>query len=99
MLLQDRAGLGVNQLENIALEFVEDGNAQSGLEGMNSTFRANVPRVVLEDHMPSPSGFRNYDVAPDGRVIAAVNREERATEPTRTLLVLNWFQELRERSR
>lgn len=45
MQLQDRGGLGLPVLEQIAREIVEAANAQSGLTEVYSTFRANVPQL------------------------------------------------------
>ncbi len=46
--LQDRGGTGLRQLEAVANEFVEDGNAQSGLSRMFTSFRANIPQLFVE---------------------------------------------------
>ena len=46
--LQDRGGLGLTTLQQLATEMVQDGNAQSGLVGLNSTFRATVPQLFLD---------------------------------------------------
>jgi HAE1 family hydrophobic/amphiphilic exporter-1 len=48
MELQDRGGVGLTSLQKTALEMARDGEAQSGLVGLNSTFRANVPQLFLE---------------------------------------------------
>jgi serine/threonine-protein kinase len=63
------------------------------------TFVPGTPRVVIEDLMPVPGSSRDYDITRDGRVITTTDRNEQSEQPTRTLLVLNWFDELRERSR
>jgi HAE1 family hydrophobic/amphiphilic exporter-1 len=46
--LQDRGSVGLETLQNVADEFNEDGNAQAGLTGMNTTFRATVPQLFVE---------------------------------------------------
>jgi len=48
MMLQDRGGVGLSALQQTAQEFMNDGNAQSGLTGMYSTFRANVPQLFID---------------------------------------------------
>jgi len=45
--LQDRGGVGLQNLQVAASEFIQDGNSQSGLTGMNTTFRANTPQLFL----------------------------------------------------
>lgn len=48
MQLQDRGDLGLAQLQSLAEEMVHDGNAQSGLTAMNTTFRATVPQLFAD---------------------------------------------------
>lgn len=48
MQIQDRAGIGLNQLQAVADEIIADGNAQAGLTGLNTTFRANVPQLFAD---------------------------------------------------
>jgi hydrophobic/amphiphilic exporter-1 (mainly G- bacteria), HAE1 family len=48
MMLQDRGGVGMNTLQQVAAEFMTDGNAQAGLTGMYTTFRANVPQLFID---------------------------------------------------
>ncbi|MCB1070228.1 MAG: efflux RND transporter permease subunit [Kiritimatiellae bacterium] len=45
MMLQDRGGSGMELLQSVGQEFIVDGNAQSGLTGMYTPFRANVPQL------------------------------------------------------
>jgi len=45
--LQDRGGIGPQMLNQVANEMSEAGNAQSGITGMYTTFRANVPQLFL----------------------------------------------------
>jgi HAE1 family hydrophobic/amphiphilic exporter-1 len=47
-MLQDRGGVGLNTLQQVSQEFMEDGNAQSGLSGMRTTFRASVPQLFVD---------------------------------------------------
>lgn len=46
-MLQDRAGVGFGPLEEMATEMIADGNAQSGLTRMNTTFRSSVPQLLV----------------------------------------------------
>ncbi len=48
MQLQDRAGIGLNELEQMVHEMVAAGNSQSGLMGLRSTFRAGVPMLYAD---------------------------------------------------
>ncbi len=46
--LEDRGGVGLAELQQIADEMLRDGNGQSGLRALNSTFRAGVPQVYAD---------------------------------------------------
>lgn len=46
--LQARGDVSLSDLERMARELVEDGNAQSGLTNLNTTFRAEVPQLFAE---------------------------------------------------
>jgi len=46
--LEDRGGAGLQELNTMVREMVIDGNAQSGLAGLNSTFRIDVPQLFAE---------------------------------------------------
>lgn len=48
MMLQDRGGVGLQNLQETAQNFIQTGNSQTALEGMNTTFRANVPQLFLD---------------------------------------------------
>jgi HAE1 family hydrophobic/amphiphilic exporter-1 len=48
MQLQDRGGVGLTTLEQMANEFVREGNGNSALQRMNSGFRANVPQLFVD---------------------------------------------------
>ncbi len=48
MQLQDRGGVGLSELQKMTNELVQDGNGQSGLDNINSTFRAGVPQLFAE---------------------------------------------------
>ncbi|WP_455234238.1 efflux RND transporter permease subunit [Thiogranum longum] len=46
--LEDRGGVGLQELNTMLQEILTDGNAQSGLTGLNSTFRIDVPQLFAE---------------------------------------------------
>ena len=48
MQLQDKGGVGLNELQRMANEIIQDGQGQSGLARLNSTFRAGVPQLFAE---------------------------------------------------
>jgi HAE1 family hydrophobic/amphiphilic exporter-1 len=48
MQLQDRGGIGFNELQRMSSEIIHDSQSQSGLAGLNSTFRAGVPQLFAE---------------------------------------------------
>ena len=48
MQLQDTGNLGLEQMQLLADEMLADGEAQSGLTAMNTTFRANVPQLFVD---------------------------------------------------
>ncbi|MGH7291668.1 MAG: efflux RND transporter permease subunit, partial [Myxococcota bacterium] len=47
-VLQDRGGVGLDFLGQLADEFVHDGNAQSGLAGLFTSFRAGTPQLFVD---------------------------------------------------
>ncbi len=46
--LQDRANLGLEQLQQVADEIVRDGNAQSSLSSLQTSFRAGIPQLYVD---------------------------------------------------
>ncbi len=48
MQLEDRGGVGLRELDVMVREIIQDGNAQSGLAGLNTTFRIDVPQLFAE---------------------------------------------------
>ncbi len=48
MQIEDRGDVGLTTLEKVTQEMVQDGNSQSGLTALNSTFRAAVPQVFVD---------------------------------------------------
>lgn len=47
-MLQDRGGAGLEQLQQVATQIADQGNAQAGLSGVRSTFRASVPQYFID---------------------------------------------------
>lgn len=45
MQIEDRGGAGLTQLGELTEEMVSDGESQSGLAALNSTFRAGIPQL------------------------------------------------------
>jgi len=48
MQLEDRGGVGLRELQQVLDEMVRDGNAQTGLKGLQSTFRSAVPTIFAD---------------------------------------------------
>ena len=48
MQLEDRGGIGLNELQALTLDMVEDGEAQSALASLNTTFRAGIPQLFAD---------------------------------------------------
>jgi HAE1 family hydrophobic/amphiphilic exporter-1 len=48
MQIEDRGNIGLTAMQKVAQEMVQDGNAQSGLTALNSTFRAEVPQLFVD---------------------------------------------------
>src|SRR5918997_412293 len=46
--VEDRGGVGLDELNRLVQEVVEDASAQSGLRNVNSTFRASVPQLLAD---------------------------------------------------
>ncbi len=61
------------------------------------TFRAGRPEVLFEGSYrttPVPAGYQYYDISPDGQRFLMIKREQ---APAQINVVLNWFEELKER--
>jgi HAE1 family hydrophobic/amphiphilic exporter-1 len=48
MMLQDRGEAGLSQMQQVTDEMVRDGNAQTRLRNLRSTFRVNVPQLYAD---------------------------------------------------
>ena len=47
-MLQDRGGVGFDELQNKAQEMIADGNAQSALSRVNTSFRSSIPQIFVD---------------------------------------------------
>ena len=47
-MLQDRGGVGFGEQLRAAQELISSGNSQSGLTGVNTTFRASIPQLFVD---------------------------------------------------
>ena len=63
------------------------------------TFSAGTPRLLFEGTYLSGTVFlAYYDVSPDGqRFLMVQASEQQASDPTQINVVLNWFEELKQR--
>jgi serine/threonine-protein kinase len=62
-------------------------------------FAAGKPRMLFEGpYLPTPATFPNYDVSPDGKRFLMLKPTEQAqAAPTQINVVLNWFEELKQK--
>ena len=62
-------------------------------------FTVGNPRMFFEGpYLPTPSTFPNYDVTPDGqRFLMLKPSEQEQAAPTQINVVLNWFEELKQK--
>jgi hydrophobic/amphiphilic exporter-1 (mainly G- bacteria), HAE1 family len=47
LMIEDRRGLGLAELDKVAKELIQSGNSQSGLRGLTTTFSAGSPQIYL----------------------------------------------------
>jgi eukaryotic-like serine/threonine-protein kinase len=62
-------------------------------------FAAGKPRMLFEgQYVPTPATLHNYDVSPDGQRFLMLKPSEQAqSAPTQINVVLNWFEELKQK--
>ena len=61
------------------------------------TFSAGKPKMLFDDrYAPANGAPANYDVSPDGQRFLMIKASE-ATTPTQINVVLNWFEELKQK--
>ena len=63
------------------------------------SFAAGKPRMLFAgQYLPTPTTFPNYDVSPDGQRFLMLKPTEQArAAPTQINVVLNWFEELKQK--
>jgi hypothetical protein len=63
------------------------------------SFAAGKPRMLFEgQYQLTPGAFPNYDVSPDGQSFLMLKPSEQAqAAPTQINVVLNWFEELKQK--
>jgi Tol biopolymer transport system component len=61
-------------------------------------FSVGKPRMLFEGHyQPTPVTYPAYDVSPDGQRFLMLKPVEQAQTPTQINVVLNWFEELKQK--
>jgi Tol biopolymer transport system component len=61
-------------------------------------FAAGTPRILFQGrYEPAPFPTTNYDVSPDGQRFLMVKPSEQETATTQINVVLNWFEELKQK--
>jgi serine/threonine-protein kinase len=61
-------------------------------------FSAGKPKMLFEGpYVPTPRSFPDYDVSPDGQRFLMLKANERAQAPAQINIVLNWFEELKQK--
>jgi Tol biopolymer transport system component len=63
------------------------------------SFAVGKARMLFEgEYVPTPATLSNYDVTPDGqRFLMLKSSEQEQTAPTQINVVLNWFEELKQK--
>ena len=62
------------------------------------TLSSGSPRLLFEGrYEPSPTGSSGYDVSPDGQRFLRIQPIQAERPATQINVVLNWFEELRQR--
>ena len=70
-----------------------------GYSAKGDSFAPGKPRVWSETRLLSAAGLSVYDLAPDGKRLAAILASDQAGgEPTHLTFLLNFFDELRRRA-
>ena len=80
--------------------FYRNGNQMIAVDITTApTFSAGTPKLLFEGNFQASSAsIANYDVTPDGQRFVMVQRSEQEQEAvTQINVVLNWFEELKQR--
>jgi len=78
--------------------FYRAGNKMMAVDvATEGVFSAGKPKVLFEGtYVPTPRSFPDYDVSPDGQRFLMLKAAEQAT-PAQINVVLNWFEELKQK--
>jgi Tol biopolymer transport system component len=80
--------------------FYRSGNKMMTVEvATQPAFSAGKPKLLFEGpYTPTPRSFPDYDVSPDGQRFLMLKASEQAqAAPTQINVVLNWFEELKQK--
>jgi eukaryotic-like serine/threonine-protein kinase len=79
--------------------FYRAGNKMMAVElNTEPTFSAGKPKMLFEGpYVPTPRSFPDYDVSPDGQRFLMLKASEQAQAQTQINVVLNWFEELKQK--
>jgi eukaryotic-like serine/threonine-protein kinase len=80
--------------------FYRSGDKMMAVEiATQPSFAAGKPRMLFEgQYVPTPVTYPNYDVSPDGqRFLMLKTAEQAQAAPTQINVVLNWFEELKQK--
>jgi Tol biopolymer transport system component len=80
--------------------FYRNGNKMMAVDiATQPSFAAGKPRMLFEgQYEPTPTSLTNYDVSPDGqRFLMLKPTVEAEAPPTQIHVVLNWFEELKQK--
>jgi len=79
--------------------FYRSGNKMIAVDiTTQATFSAGKPRMLFEGaYVLSPRSFPDYDVSPDGQRFLMLKASEQAQAPAQINVVLNWFEELKQK--
>jgi serine/threonine-protein kinase len=67
---------------------------------MQPTFSAGKPKMLFAGpYVPTPRSFPDYDVSPDGQRFLMLKANEQAQTTAQINVVLNWFEELKQKVR
>jgi hypothetical protein len=79
--------------------FYRNGNKMMAVDiATQPSFAAGKPRMLFEGpYTLAPGQTPNYDVSPDGQRFLMLKPVEQAAGPTQINVVLNWFEELKQK--
>jgi Tol biopolymer transport system component len=79
--------------------FYRSGNKMMAVDiATQPSFAAGKPRMLFErPYVPTAATIQNYDVSSDGQRFLMVKSGEQEAAPTQINVVLNWFEELKQK--